>query len=97
MTDPMMTLQNLLAKSSDADVLRQMIGYTAQRLMELEVESRTGVVGIFPNVAAVTRLVGAMLHEKNDEWAVERARYLPLATNDETCESGPDGSSVQAD
>lgn len=42
MTDPMMTLQRLLAKSSDAEFLRSMIGYTAQRLMELEVEGRTG-------------------------------------------------------
>ena len=42
MTDPVMTLQSLLAKSSDAEFLRSMIGYTAQRLMELEVEGRTG-------------------------------------------------------
>jgi putative transposase len=43
MTDEMMTLRTLLEKSSDADLLREMIGFTAQRLMELEVEGKTGV------------------------------------------------------
>jgi putative transposase len=42
MTDEMMTLRTLLEKSSDADLLREMIGFTAQRLMELEVEGLTG-------------------------------------------------------
>src|SRR3982750_305348 len=42
MTDEMMRLQALLEKSSDADLLREMIGFTAQRLMELEVENVTG-------------------------------------------------------
>ena len=42
MTDEMMTLRTLLEKSSDTDVLREMIGFTAQRLMELEVEGLTG-------------------------------------------------------
>jgi hypothetical protein len=42
MTDEMMTLRTLLEKSSDADLLREMIGFTAQRLMELETESLTG-------------------------------------------------------
>ena len=42
MTDEMMILRALLEKSSDADLLREMIGFTAQRLMELEVESKTG-------------------------------------------------------
>jgi putative transposase len=42
MTDEMMTVRALLQKSSDADLLREMIGFTAQRLMELEVESKTG-------------------------------------------------------
>jgi putative transposase len=41
MTDEMMNLGALLEKSSDA-FLREMIGFTAQRLMELEVESLTG-------------------------------------------------------
>ncbi len=38
MTDEMMNLRTLLEKSSDADLLREMISFTAQRLMELEVE-----------------------------------------------------------
>jgi putative transposase len=42
MTDEMMTLRTLLEKSSDADLLRDMIGFTAQRLMELDVEGKTG-------------------------------------------------------
>ena len=42
MTDEMMSLQSLLEKSTDADLLREMIGFTAQRLMALEVEGLTG-------------------------------------------------------
>ena len=43
MTDDKITLRALLEKGSDATFLREMIGFAAQRLMELEVESQTGV------------------------------------------------------
>jgi transposase-like protein len=43
-----------------------------------EIKRRTEIVGIFPNEAAIVRLVGAILLEQNDEYCVQRSRYLSL-------------------
>jgi putative transposase len=45
-----------------------------------QIKRRTELVGIFPNEAAITRLIGAILLEQNDEWTVQRARYMTLET-----------------
>ena len=43
-----------------------------------EIKRRTDFVGIFPNEDAITRLIGALLLEQNDEWAIQRGRYVSL-------------------
>ena len=79
-----------LMDEAEADVLAYMT-FPAQHRAKLhstnplerligEIKRRTEVVGIFPNEDAITRLVGAILLEQNDEWAVRRARYMTLET-----------------
>src|SRR5262249_54212820 len=53
-----------------------------------EVKRRTDVVGIFPNEDAIVRLVGAILLEQNDEWAVQRARYVVFHPRRSDCSAG---------
>ena len=56
-----------------------------------EIKRRTNVVGIFPNREAVVRLVGALMLEQNDEWAVSR-RYMPVEKLTGLCDDNPDAA-----
>ena len=79
-----------LMDEAEADVLAYMTFPAAHRTklhstnplerLNGEIKRRTEVVGIFPNEDAIVRLVGTILLEQNDEWAVQRARYINLET-----------------
>lgn len=92
MTTDMMNFRDLVEKAPDAehDVLAYM-SFPKEHWAKLhstnpikrlngEIKRRTDVVEIFPNEDAIVRLVGALLVERNDEWAVQRAHYMTLET-----------------
>jgi putative transposase len=77
----------VLMDESEHDVLAY-IAFPAQHRAKLhstnplerlnkEVKRRADVVGIFPNEASITRLIGAVLLEQNDEWLLQH-RYMQI-------------------
>ena len=81
-------LAELMARAED-DVLayktfpeshwRQIHSTNPLERLNKEIKRRTNVIGIFPNEAAITRLVGALMMEQNGEWAVTRRRRASRA------------------
>jgi putative transposase len=55
-----------------------------------EIKRRADVIGIFPNDEAVVRLVGALMLEQSDEWAVSR-RYFSLESLARLADTDPHG------
>ena len=87
-SDPTSPKLAKLMDTAEEDVLTYM-SFPAQHRTKLhstnplerlngEIKRRTDVVGIFPTEDAIIRLVSAILLEQNDEWAVQRARYITL-------------------
>ncbi len=93
-----------LMDESEPDVLAYM-GFPVQHRTKLhstnplerfnkEVKRRADVVGIFPNEASITRLIGAVLLEANDEWQLQH-RYMQLEAMAELLSPDPEADTMR--
>jgi putative transposase len=93
-----------LMDESEPDVLAYM-AFPAQHRAKLhstnplerlnkEVKRRADVVGIFPNEASITRLIGAVLLEANDEWQLQH-RYMQLEAMAELLSPDPEADTMR--